>query len=123
MLKLTADNRKSALEFVNSLSASPVRSWGGTHPWDALDGAFNNPNETAIYFMTDGDPNKDRNNGRWTSYDEQPTANYYININGADDNSKQVANTISVGQESRWLELISNGTLGEYQEIGLPSKK
>ena len=123
MLQLTAANRKSALEFVKSLSAAPVRSWGGTHPWPALDEAFSHPSKTAIYFMTDGDPNKDRNNGRWTNFDVQPTANYYIKINGADGNDKQVANTISVGQKSKWLELISNGTSGEYREIGIAPEK
>lgn len=115
--ELSPDNRQKAIDFVNSLSNGSVTKWGGTRPWSALDRAFENNDATAIFFMTDGDPNYDRNGGYWSSYDFEPTASYYINKNNSRDPNKLNANTVSVGQKSEWLELMSDGTDGAYKQI------
>lgn len=116
LLELTDANRASAISFVNSLSAGDVTRWGGTKPWDSLDKAVLNPDAKAVYFMTDGDPNNDRNGGSWTSGDFQPTATYYLGKNNA-RTSKLAINTISVGQNSPWLQLISSGSTGTYKMV------
>ena len=114
MQELSPDNRQKAIDFVNSLSSGSVTKWGGTRPWSALDRAFENNDATAIFFMTDGDPNYDRNGGYWSSYDFEPTASYYINKKISRPN-KLNANTVSVGQKSEWLKLMSDGTDGIKQ--------
>ena len=116
LVPLTDANRTSALAFVNSLSGGDVTRWGGTSPWATLDKAFANPGIKSIYFMTDGDPNQDRNSGSWTTADFQPTANAYLglNINRA---IKLIVNTVSIGQDSPWLKLISDGASGAYKVV------
>ena len=106
MAPLTDNNRADALEFVNSLSNGKPTRWGGTRPWDSLDTAFGNANATSIFLMTDGDPNQDRNGGNWTSADYQPTADAYVAMNNSRD-PKLSVNTVSVGQPSQWMELLS----------------
>jgi hypothetical protein len=66
--------------------------------------------------MTDGFPNNDRNGGSWTSSDYQPTANTYINMNNT-RNQRLAVNTISIGQDSPWLKLISDGSSGSYKIV------
>lgn len=116
MVTLTETNRNSALDFVDSLSNGKVTSWGGTRPWSSLDKAFDNADANTVFFMTDGHPNYDRNGGGWSSSDYEPTANAYINMNES-RNTKLSVNTVSVGQDSEWLELLSNGALGTYKAI------
>ncbi len=116
MVELTDANKTSAINFINSLSDGKVTSWGGTRPWHALDKAFSNAEADTMFFMTDGDPNKDRNGGSWNSDDFEPTAEAYITLN-KNRNSELSINTISVGQSSPWLELISNGASGTYRVI------
>jgi len=118
LITLDDISREEVLEFVSSLSASPVTNWGGTRPWDSLNLAFSNNEATAIFFMTDGDPNYDRNGGRWSNRDFQPTANTYINLNSKPNRSQPLeVNTVSVGQNSEWLKLISQGANGIYKMI------
>ena len=116
MAPLTDANRADALEFVNSLSNGKPTRWGGTRPWDSLDTAFGNANATSIFLMTDGDPNQDRNGGNWTSADYQPTADAYVAMNNSRD-PKLSVNTVSVGQPSQWMELLSGGASGIYKVI------
>jgi len=116
LMELTDLNRASAITFVNSLSSGDVTRWGGTKPWDSLDKAVLDPESKAIYFMTDGDPNNDRNGGSWTTGDFQPTATYYLGKNNA-RTVKLAINTISVGQDSPWLQLISSGSTGTYKKV------
>ena len=116
MTPLTPANRSSALNFVNSLSAGKPNRWGGTRPWNSLDRAFLNTDSNTLFFMTDGDPNNDRNGGNWGSSDYQPTADTYISMNNQRD-SKLSVNTVSVGQPSQWLELTSGGANGIYKII------
>ena len=116
MTPLTDDNRSDAISFVNSLSKGKPTSWGGTRPWDSLDGAFGNSDSNTLFFMTDGDPNKDRNGGSWSSADYQPTADAYIAMNNSRD-PKLGVNTVSVGQTSQWLEFLSGGANGIYKVI------
>ena len=116
LVPLTDTNRTSALAFVNSLSSGDVTRWGGTSPWSTLDKAFANSNTKSIYFMTDGDPNLDRNSGSWTTADFQPTANTYLGVNNS-RSIRLVVNTVSIGQDSPWLKLISDGASGTYKEV------
>ena len=116
LVELTESNRTSALAFVNGLSAGDVTRWGGTMPWPTLDKAFANLTAQSIYFMTDGDPNNDRNGGSWSSADFQPTANTYLGINNGRA-IKLTVNTVSIGQDSPWLKLLSDGAIGTYKLV------
>ena len=116
LVPLTDANRTSALAFVNSLSGGDVTRWGGTSPWSTLDRAFTNTGIKSIYFMTDGDPNNDRNGGSWSSLDFQPTANTYLGMNTSRA-IKLIVNTVSIGQDSPWLKLISDGASGTYKVV------
>ena len=120
MVELNDSNRSSALEFVNSLSAGSVTRWGGTRPWNALDKAFENEDANSIFLMTDGEPNYDRNNGYWSKKDYRKTANAYIAMN--DDREERGwgaldVNTVSVGRQSPWMEMMSAGAGGEYKAL------
>ena len=120
MVELNDSNRSSALEFVNSLSAGSVTRWGGTRPWNALDKAFENEDANSIFLMTDGEPNYDRNNGYWSKKDYRKTANAYIAMN--DDREERGwgaldVNTVSVGRQSPWMEMMSGGAGGEYKAL------
>ena len=116
LLLLTDANRASALAFVNSLSSGDVTRWGGTSPWATLDKAFANNSAKSIYFMTDGKPNAGLDGGGWSKSDPQITATHYINTNNNRDN-KLTVNTISVGLDSPWLKLISDGNSGTYKKV------
>jgi hypothetical protein len=116
MTPLTDVNRTSALAFVNSLSTGDVTRWGGTIPWNALDKGFANSSAKTIYFMTDGDPNYDRNGGGWTTADMLSTANTYLGMNNA-RSVRLIVNTVSIGQDSAWLKLISDGASGAYKLV------
>ena len=107
---------KVITSIVNSLSAGKPNRWGGTRPWDSLDRAFGNTNANTLFFMTDGDPNNDPNGGGWSNSDYQATAETYIGMNNSRD-PKLSVNTVSVGQPSQWLELISGGANGIYKII------
>jgi hypothetical protein len=116
MAELNDANRASALAFVNSLSSGDVKRWGGTSPWLTLDKAFANSSAKSIYFMTDGDPNNDRNGNSWSSADFQPTATTYLGINNG-RSIKLIVNTVSIGQDSPWLKLISDSASGTYKMV------
>ena len=116
MAELNDTNRASALAFVNSLSSGDVKRWGGTSPWLTLDKAFANSSAKSIYFMTDGDPNNDRNGNSWSSADFQPTATTYLGINNG-RSIKLIVNTVSIGQDSPWLKLISDSASGTYKMV------
>lgn len=116
LMPLTDSNRSSALAFVNSLSSGEVTRWGGTSPWATLDKAMAATGAKSVYFMTDGDPNNDRNGGSWTTADFQPTANTYLNMNN-NRTERLTINTVSIGQDSVWLKLISDGASGVYKMV------
>ena len=116
LVALTPSNRSSALEFVNSLSNGPVTRWGGTHPWDALNRAFRNDAASSIYFLTDGQPNRDPNGGYWSSRDYSTTANRYMTMNNRRSNQLAV-NTVSIGLHSPWMEMMSNSGSGAYKLV------
>ena len=48
--------------------------------------------------------------------DFQPTANTYLGMNNS-RSIKLVANTVSIGQDSPWLKLISDGASGTYKVV------
>lgn len=116
MMPLTESNRSSALAFINSLSNGDVTRWGGTSPWSTLDKAMGISGAKSLYFMTDGDPNNDRNGGSWSTADYQPTANTYLNMNNS-RTTRLTVNTVSIGQDSIWLKLISDGAGGIYKIV------
>jgi hypothetical protein len=66
--------------------------------------------------MTDGDPNNDRNGGSWTTTDYQPTASTYLSMNNS-RTTRLTVNTVSIGQDSVWLKLISDGASGVYKVV------
>jgi hypothetical protein len=116
MMPLTDNNRSSALAFVNSLSSGDVSRWGGTSPWSTLDKAMGMTSAKSLYFMTDGDPNNDRNGGSWSTADFQPSASTYLSMNNS-RTSRITINTVSIGQDSDWLKLISDGASGIYKMV------
>ena len=69
-----------------------------------------------LYLLSDGQPNKDRNGGRWTTSDYGKTAEYYADQNRDRSISLKV-NTTSLGLSSPWMEQLSNLTAGEYNQI------
>ena len=113
--------RDSAIQFVNTLDNDRVTRWGGTDPWNAIQSAFDDTEADTLYLMSDGRPNRDRNGGSWSSWDHQPTANYYA---GENDNRQHdgedralIVNTTSLGLESPWLEKLAELTQGYYNQI------
>ena len=113
--------RDSAIQFVNTLDNDRVTRWGGTDPWDAIQSAFDDTETDTLYLMSDGRPNRDRNGGKWSSWDHQDTANHYA---GENDNRQHdgedralIVNTTSLGMESPWLEKLSELTQGYYNQI------
>jgi hypothetical protein len=104
LTELNDANRASALAFVNDLESK-----GGTFPWNALDAAFANEDAKAIYFMTDGKPD-------WNKQLPRTAVDKYINKNNKRTNRLTV-NTISVGLISEWLEWMSDDSGGIYKMV------
>ncbi|MAX88750.1 MAG: hypothetical protein CMO00_03870 [Synechococcus sp. SAT82] len=113
--------RDSAIQFVNTLDDEKVTRWGGTDPWDAIQQAFDDTETDTMYIMSDGRPNKDRNGGSWSNWDQEPTANFYASQNNNRKfNNKDralIVNTTSLGLNSPWLEYLSQKTQGYYNQI------
>ena len=115
-----SEARKSAIQFVNSLSKNDPTTWGGTMPWKTLDAAFNDNLTDTIYFLSDGNPNKDQNNGTWRSNDYEEVAEYYENLNAERVNKGEKPiklNSTSVGLDSEWMQILSSRTSGEYIKV------
>ena len=115
-----SEARQSAIRFVNSLSSSDPKYWGGTMPWNTLDAAFNDRLTDTIYFLSDGQPNKDRNGTTWSSNDYDSVADHYAALNAdrvsAGDKSIKL-NSTSVGLDSEWMQILSSKTSGEYIKV------
>jgi hypothetical protein len=113
--------RDSAIEFVNTLDDEKVTRWGGTDPWNAIQQAFDDTETDTMYIMSDGRPNKDRNGGSWSNWDQEPTADFYSsqNTNRQFNNQDRalIVNTTSLGLSSPWLEHLSQKTQGYYNQI------
>jgi hypothetical protein len=108
--------RDSAIAFVYSLDDKTPSSWGGTDPWDAIQAAFDDSETDALYFLSDGKPNRDPFGGYWGSSDEDSTANHYAGLNtGRSINLK--VHTTALGLESSWMEKLAQLTGGGYNEI------
>jgi hypothetical protein len=121
------DKRDSAIQFVNSLDNEKVTKWGGTDPWESIQKAFDDTETDTLYLMSDGQPNRDRNGGGWSSWDHQPTATFYASEN---DNRRHegvdralIVNATSLGLESPWLKKLSELTQGYYNQIDKNSIK
>ena len=119
--------RDSAIHFVNKLDDYKVTSWGGTDPWEAIQKAFDDTETDTLYLMSDGQPNRDLNGGKWSSWDYQSTADYYVrkNINRQfqGEDRALIVNSTSLGLESPWLEQLSEKTQGYYNQIDKESLK
>lgn len=113
--------RDSAIAFVNTLDDSRVTKWGGTYPWEAIQKAFDDTETDTLYLMSDGQPNRDRNGGSWSNWDNQTTADYYANENDNRNHNGEdralIVNATSLGLESKWLEILSEKTQGYYNQI------
>ena len=115
-----SEERQSAIRFVNSLSSSDPRDWGGTMPWDTLDDAFRDNLTDTIYFLSDGKPNKDRSGYQWSSDDYDSIAEHYAALNVARVNAGDKSiklNSTSVGLDSEWMQILSSKTSGEYIKV------
>ena len=115
-----SDARQSAIRFVNSLSSSDPTKWGGTMPWNSLDAAFSDSLTDTIYFLSDGQPNKDRDGGSWGSNDYDSVADHYAALNAArvDDGDQSIRlNSTSVGLDAEWMQILSSQTSGEYIKV------
>ena len=108
--------RDSAIAFINTLDDPYPGNWGGTKPWEAIQSAFNDEEADTMYLLSDGQPNKDRWGGSWSSNDYSRTAEFYANQNQNRNISLQV-NSTSLGLESPWMEILSELTAGEYNQI------
>ena len=108
--------RQSATDFVYSLDNSSPTNWGGTNPWAAIQAAFDDPETDALYFLSDGKPNRDRYGGYWGSSDETPTATYYSDLNNDRDVNLNV-HTTALGLESLWMQKLSELTGGGYNQV------
>ena len=115
-----SEERQSAIRFVNSLSSSDPRYWGGTMPWESLDDAFSDRHTDTIYFLSDGKPNKDHNGYTWSSNDYDSVANHYAELNAARVSAGEKSiklNSTSVGLDSEWMQILSSKTSGEYIKV------
>lgn len=112
--------RESAIEFVYTLDDRSPTYWGGTDPWDAIQAAFEDPETEALYFLSDGQPNRDRDGGYWRASDESPTAQYYAGLN-TDRNKKIKVHTTALGIESLWMEKLADLTGGGYNQVDASS--
>ena len=107
---------ESAIAFINTLDDGLAYRWGGTAPWDGLDEAFADKETDTLYFLSDGEPNYDRNRGRWTSADHTSVPDYYSELNKNRDVMLKV-NTIALGLRSNWMQTLSEKTTGDYLHI------
>ena len=108
--------RDSAIAFVNTLDDGYPYRWGGTAPWEGLDEAFADHNTDTLYFLSDGEPNYDRNRGRWTTADHDTTANYYSGLNNNREIGLKV-NSTALGLQSNWMQSLAGKTTGDYLHI------
>ena len=98
---------------MNTLDDGYAYRWGGTQPWEGLDEAFADGETDTLYFLSDGEPNNNRNGGRWNTSDHTSTPNYYVNLNSNRDISLKV-NTIALGSKSDWMQTLASRTTGDY---------
>ena len=89
-------------------------------PWDTLDAAFSDRLTDTIYFLSDGQPNKDRGGRSWGSDDYDSVANHYADLNADRVNNGDQSiklNSTSVGLDSEWMQILSSKTSGEYIKV------
>ena len=108
--------RDSAIAFINTLDDGVAYRWGGTSPWAGLDEAFADESTDTLYFLSDGEPNYDRNRGQWNTADHTSAPAYYADLNDGRDISIKV-NTIALGSKSSWMETLATRTTGDYLYI------
>ena len=111
-MPLTAANRTSALDFINSLKPNYY-----TVPWPALESAFANKSADTLFFVTDGLPSQNLNGGNWGTAEESQAISHFLNINNARIGNRLTVHSISIVQESPWLQQLSAGASGTYKLI------
>tara|TARA_Y100000385_G_scaffold204908_1_gene212258 strand:- start:457 stop:2049 length:1593 start_codon:yes stop_codon:yes gene_type:complete len=111
-----SETRQSAISFVHSLNDGSVTRWGGTIPWDGLDTALNDEETDTLYFLSDGEPNTNRQGRQWTNGEFSSTVDYYISKNDQRD-KKIMINTTALGLNSNWMEVLANRSTGDYLMI------
>ncbi|QNI57606.1 von Willebrand factor A-like domain-containing protein [Synechococcus sp. BIOS-U3-1] len=117
LVKIGQNNaRDSAIAFVNTLDDGYAYRWGGTDPWEGLNEAFADNNTDTLYFLSDGEPNYDRNRGRWTTADHSSTSGHYAGLNNNREISLKV-NTVALGLQSNWMQSLAGKTTGDYLYI------
>ena len=84
----------------------------------AIQAAFDDPETDALYFLSDGKPNRDRYGGYWGSSDESPTTNYYSGLNEEREVNLKV-HTTALGLESFWMEKLAELTGGAYNPLSI----
>ncbi len=112
--------RKSAIDFVLSLSSGDPREWGLTMPWESLDQAFADGMTDTVYFLSDGKTSKDYRSGDWPESDYSTVADYYAGLNAsriAEGKRSININITSVELDSEWMQLLSSKTSGEYIKV------
>ena len=113
--------RDAAIDFVNTLDDGEVTIWGGTDPWEVLSSSFDDSETDTLYFLTDGEPNKDPQGGKWKKNDYTKTAELYASKNEGRShegrNQPLVVNTTSIGLQSDWLAQLSALTNGSYNQV------
>jgi len=115
-----SETRQSAIDFVLSLGSGDPRYWGGTMPWDSLNQAFTDDRTDTVYFLSDGQPNRDPSYGSWSRNDYDNVADYYAGLNASrlTNGSRSIKiNSTSVGLNSEWMQLLSSKTSGEYIKV------
>ncbi|KZR65747.1 hypothetical protein [Prochlorococcus sp. MIT 1303] len=109
--------RESAIAFVNSLDDGHPNDWGWTQPWEGLDASFEDDETDTLYFLSDGQPNEDREGSDWEADDHgPPTVDHYSNLNNTRKQALKI-NTIALGLKSPWMEKLSTKTNGDHLQI------
>lgn len=93
-----------------------LHAGGGTIPWDGLDTALNDEETDTLYFLSDGEPNTNRQGRQWTNGEFSSTVDYYISKNDQRD-KKIMINTTALGLNSNWMEVLANRSTGDYLMI------
>lgn len=113
--------RDAAIDFVNTLDDQKVTIWGGTDPWNAIQQGFDDTETDTLYLLTDGEPNRDPQGGKWKKNDHVRTAELYASNNEGRTHESQnrplIVNTTSIGLQSNWLEELAALTNGSYNQI------
>ena len=89
-------------------------------PWASLEQAFADDRTDTVYFLSDGKPNYDQSNGKWSRSDYDNVSDHFAGLNAArmTNGGRSIKiNSTSVGLDSEWMQLLSSKTAGEYIKV------